>query len=107
MAAFVLRYSFLPGAEERFRLVAAYLVTFGFALGIVSTYERRRLVVDSGWRGSGVFGYLRGWVKTSVAEFAADSPTVNLEAEQDLRLFNRLAAWLFGSLIVVLALLAY
>jgi hypothetical protein len=74
LAAFGSRYLLFPGAEERFRLGVTYLVTFGFALGIVSTYEHRRLVVDSGWRGSGVFGYLRGWVKTTAAEFAADSP---------------------------------
>ena len=105
-AAFVLRYSLFPDAEERFNLVATYLVTFGFALGAVSTYEHRRLVVDSGWRGRGVLGYLRGWVKTPAAALAADSPGVNPQAELDLRLFNRLAAWLFGSLVVVLPLLA-
>jgi hypothetical protein len=94
-------------SERRLPLALAYILLLAFFLGIAGTYERRQLIVRSGWRGRGTFGYLRGWIKTSAAELTADTPLVNPQSERDLIVFNRFAAWAFGSTIIVVPLLLF
>jgi len=94
-------------SEQRLPLAVAYVLLIVLFLGIAGTYERRRLIVRSGWRGRGTFGWLRGWVKTSAAELAADTPRVNPRSEHDLTVFNRFATWVVLTIVLVVALLVF
>ena len=94
-------------ADERLMLVIAYLLLVGVLLATSKTYESRRLILRSGWRGRGLFGYIRGWIKTTNVEFAADTPSVNREGERELLIFNRVATWLFMSSVIIGAVVLF
>jgi hypothetical protein len=93
--------------DKRLPLAITYIVLLMLFLGITSIYERRRLILRSGRRGRGTFGYLRGWIRTTGTEFALDTPNGDSPAERELSLFNRFMTYLFTSMLVVVPLLMF
>jgi hypothetical protein len=72
-----------------------------------SLYERRKLALLCGLRGSGLFGYLRGWIKSGSVEFATDGLRIPFHAEREFKMFQRLSATSFALLLLIVPLLLF
>jgi hypothetical protein len=111
--ALVLRYTAFAGtrSDDRFLLAAAYMMTV-VLLMTAHVFESSRLARAARLRGRGVFGRLRGWMKTSFLELALDEPDEHTpkalrDAVREYSTFRRWTTPFFVASAVIVALLIF
>jgi hypothetical protein len=108
-AAVIWRFTYLRGtsSDHRFRLAELFMIATAVIFMSATLYESRRLALLIGFRGRGVVGYLRGWLKTVAIEIAASDDEVPPQALREWLSFRRWSGYALASLIVWITLLVF
>jgi hypothetical protein len=108
-AVLIARFTALSGTPTGTRVpLAVGVMLFTFVMfGSASIYERRRLALRSGLRGSGLFGYLRGWIKSGFVEFSTDGLRIPFQAEREFSRFQRFSETSLALLVLIIPLLLF
>lgn len=91
--------------EARVPIAFGYVAVSVVFVSAVDFYARRRLIRRAGLAGRGLFGRLRGWMKTGAVEFAADGRQPPPGAEREFIVTRRIGVIFVGATCVIAVLL--